>query len=119
MRSPATDPQPGDALSLKGYRITVEERIESLIRYSVSKKGSPSRQSTQDLAEWSAWAGAAKVVERSGDCYVMANCIGGCCTACREPLENEVHIVDMALLHKRCCIAKRHGKPSNSRGIAA
>ena len=119
MRSPATDPQPGDALSLKGYRITVQERIGSLIRYQVTKKGAASRQSTQDLEEWAKWAVDAKVAERAGDCYVILNCIGGRCTSCREPLGNEVHIVDGALLHHGCCLAKRHGTPSKSKGVAA
>lgn len=89
-----------------------------MIRYSVTKKGAASRQSTQDLAEWSAWAADAKVSERAGDCYVIQSVVSGKCSACRNDLLSEVHIVDKGIYCPGCCGASRHGKPSSAKGIA-
>lgn len=116
-RDPAQDPRHGDKLEFSGWTITVTERSldGAEVRYVRSRPDKPPEgDRSQAVAVWRAWASGAKVVERAPDglvCTVLTHGITGPCTVCRQPLGEEVHVVEgkgMGIVHPHCCKAPKH-----------
>lgn len=113
IRSPKTDPQPGDRLRFGAWTISVIGRNGDCVTYKRSRIDlAPEPQRTQDLSSWCAWASGAHILERgatSGSCLVFRFGVSGPCARCRQQLHDEIHVVaDVGALCPSCCDSAVH-----------
>lgn len=112
-RSVSQDPQPGDVLIWKGYKVTVAERKGDIVSYNVEgPDGYSKRGSSQELQAWSQWASAASVKSRglgATECVDLRLFTANvACASCEAPILGPVHSLGLEFYCGDHCPAAVH-----------
>lgn len=116
-RSPAEDPQQGDVIRWKEWRVSVTRREGDIVYYTRKHTGSRKTdpEAWQLIDKFRVWAVDGKVSARGiepGDCIVSNMIAGAKCDGCAVTMIGGVHIVDLKFFCEKCCTG--HVKKGNN-----